>query len=334
MDKYVVVGGGISGILACQVLHRNRLDFIALEKDGDLGGRLRFGHHRIYSQASVEFLSSHVATDWIEVFDLPRVRIKGGWTEEIPRVSSAEQFYLRGNYFHPSSSFEPMLGELAQRLGDHLICRKSVSQINREGNELVCQDGVSIPFEKLIWCADLKQLLSILQHKFGANRILNEVPALHGGISLELTVPSIEEISHGTFLFPFVFKSWDLNCIITPTKSPKPNLYCLLFLECDLLQNREEVAKCVRTLKRALFREFPFLEKLIQNERLAYLPNLSGEQSVKSDSLEIFPSIFYVGPQLYCEDSQEGLRNLDLTLSNLSLFSKSLGTSYAPILET
>lgn len=96
-------------------------------------------------------------------------------------------------------------------------------------------------------------------------------------------------------------------------------LHLMVFLPKEVMEDREEVAKCVRTLKRELTKEFPELSAKTKREKIVYLPLLSGEEAVSWGSIEVGPGVFYLGPQVYLTDEQAELRNLDLLVSNVEL---------------
>jgi hypothetical protein len=115
-------------------------------------------------------------------------------------------------------------------------------------------------------------------------------------------------------VLPFKYKEARLRGL-GATTSPR-NIHWLLFLESEIIDDREELAKCIRTFKRELQKEFPELKGAVQSERIVYLPCISGEEPCAVDSLEVLPDVYYVGPQARMDDEDKSLRNIDCTLSN------------------
>jgi hypothetical protein len=66
-------------------------DFLGLEKDDVLGGRIVVGHHRIYSEASVQFFKRMAPEiPWTLYESSPFLRKKGDWEELLSETESHE----------------------------------------------------------------------------------------------------------------------------------------------------------------------------------------------------------------------------------------------------
>ena len=110
MNPYVIVGGGISGLLTAHSLQKKNIPFILLEKADSVGGRVEVGHHRFYAPSSREFLSEVVeGIEWTEVSDTPKLRRKGEWSEVDLEGLDEEQFYLRQPFFLPKQNFSSVI---------------------------------------------------------------------------------------------------------------------------------------------------------------------------------------------------------------------------------
>ena len=89
-----------------------------------------------------------------------------------------------------------------------------------------------------------------------------------------------------------------------------------IFLDEALLENREEVAKCVRAFKREFGKQFPGSRGRSHPGEDCFSPSISGGSSVGANSLELFPGVFYLGSQVRLKDSAGDLQNLDLLIDN------------------
>jgi len=144
--------------------------------------------------------------------------------------------------------------------------------------------------------------------------------------SLELNAPLIE--NKNTLVLPFRFKEQKLRAIGICDLNEKAlyqRLHWMVFVPPELSEDKEEVAKCVRTLKREVLKEFPDLSSKIVKEKIIYLPLFSGEEPVLIKNLELAANVFYVGPQIILNENQLDLRNLDLICSQIHHLPQYLG---------
>ena len=101
-------------------------------------------------------------------------------------------------------------------------------------------------------------------------------------------------------------------------------LFRSVFLERELAEDREEVAKVIRALKRELLKDFPELKPLITKEKIVFHPKLDSYTATEVKGLELFPSIFYIGSEIKLSDSLVSNSPLDLTLENCKRFQEML----------
>jgi hypothetical protein len=87
-----------------------------------------------------------------------------------------------------------------------------------------------------------------------------------------------------------------------------------------LLENREEVAKVVRTFKRELFKQFPAAKDALKRERIVFLPLICGYSSLQAKSLRIQDGVYYVGSQVRPDEGEPSLQNLDRLIDNARRF--------------
>jgi hypothetical protein len=124
-------------------------------------------------------------------------------------------------------------------------------------------------------------------------------------------------------IFPFRFKDKKLRALgVNDTSSTEGRFLVrwILFLEEEIIEDREEVAKCLKTLRRELEKEFPALKTSVVQERIVYLSSISGDHPVPTRTLNILPDLIYLGAELRMEDAEESLRNLDMILNNCQHF--------------
>ncbi len=323
MNPYVIIGGGLCGLLTAQSLKRRGIPFVLLEKSDSVGGRVEVGHHRLYAPSTREFLSGMVqGIEWREVTDAPKLRRKGEWNDLDEEASDEEKFYLKYPFFSPKDNFSSITTHLRKNLSEQIQLRKEVTEINPEKKIVVCQDGSTIEYDKVIWCNSLPQLRNIwMGDKLSLLRLLKKTQMLPGGINLTLETDRKIFPSENSIVFPFRFKDKKLRAIGVERQNAvgatNPfTIEWLLFLDEEIAEDREEVAKCLRTMRREIEKEFTGLKAAIKQERIVYLSQISGESPVLGESLEILPDVYYVGSQLSVSEADEELRNLDLAVTN------------------
>jgi hypothetical protein len=319
MAEIIVVGGGIAGLLAAEALKDAGFSVVGLEGSSGLGGRLEVGHHRVHAETSRASLAGLVeGLELQEVQEPPLVRTKGEWekVEETADFSSPEKFYLSEHYWIAKEGYSKLTARLLEKVAPLFQTRKLVTEVHAEQKKVVCEDGVEHPYERLVWCSSLRSLRTAWKGDKSALKGLTKLPERRGGISLEVDLKEPLFSSKNTVVLPFRFKEWKLRALGLAGTGESPRVQWILFLEDEILEDREEVAKCVRTLKREIAKEFPQAPELSAREKLTYLPCISGEDPVEWKSILISPDVAYFGPEARLEGMDESWRNLDLTLAN------------------
>lgn len=321
MEPYVIVGGGLSGLLTARILREKNISFVGFEKSPRLGGRAELGPHRILKENSVSMWKELLPeVDWLSIESEVQERAKGEFAPIRDGYSEAEKFYLTTSLYAPAIPFDQVVEKLAAPVRERFQLQKTVVQINENNKTIEFNDGTEQKFEKLFWCTDLALLFKLWVGETinipKGNKKASETPS---GVNLifELSSPLFE--SKNTVVLPFRFKDFRLRALGIPEPDEKTEghrLHWMMFLPKELMEDREEIAKCVRTLKRELLKEFPELTQTILKEKIIYLPLLSGEDSARWASLEIASDVFYVGPQAYLNEEQADWKNLDLVVSH------------------
>ncbi len=336
MAEIVVIGGGIAGLLAAKALKDTGFSVVGLEGSSSLGGRVGVGHHRLRSEnakETVRALCEGLQLD--EIQEPPLIRSKGEWegVKEDHSFIEAERFYLSQHYWVPAGGYLPLISRLTEELGENFQTRKLVSEVHPEQKKVLCEDGVEHSYQKLVWCSPLLTLRNAWKGDRSQLSAISKLPEGRGGISLEMDLREPLFSSKNTVILPFRFKEWRLNALGFANSSGSSNIQWLLFLEDEILEDREEVAKCVKTLKREISKEFPNAAELSSKEKLTYLQVISGETPLEWKSILITPDIAYFGPESRLAGTDESWRNLDLTLANYALLKKELGSWKNLLLE-
>ena len=331
MEKYLIVGGGLAGLFAGRVLRARGIEFVGLERSERLGGRVEVGHHRIYSKESLGFFQKYFPTvEWEEVQEETRERKKGIWTEPKDEFGDAESFYLQPHFFHPKMVPPDFIRTLSMEVESAFALNKNVVEILSAVKQVVCQDGSQYSYDKIVWCSPLEPLIKLWNGDKGPLlKQLRELKEGCGGVNLELELRGTLFPFKNTMVFPFRYKdnrlhALGVNSAWPPATSERSFVHWLLFLGREITDDREELAKCIRTLKRELLKEFPDLKTAILSEKIVYLPLISGETPAALRSLSLMPDLLYVGPQARLADTDDSLRNMDRTLNNCSRFEETL----------
>lgn len=330
MAKYLIIGGGISGICVARILQAKDIQFEGLEKEDSLGGRAEIGHHRIYSSKSVEFFSRFSSMEWFRIDEEPRERKKGEWSQVNDVDDPYEKFYLGTNYFLPKGHFSDLVHSLSEPVKDKFLLRKTVEKIDSEGKKVICQDGSEHSYDNLIWCTHIDLLRKVWNgDSLQLLKVIKKARELHAGINLDLELSKLPFDSKNSIVFNFRYKDQKMRTIGIQESTfensiESSHLHWLLFVDEEVCEDREELAKCVRTMKREIQKEFPELKNLILKERIVFMPALSGDESAELKSLELMPGIFYVGPQVSLPDSETSLKNIDRSLDNCAHFEQTL----------
>lgn len=330
MNPYVIIGGGLSGLLTARILKEKNIPFLGFEKTSRLGGRAEFGPHRLLHSESVALLEQLAPSVSWQGFDLqPKERSKGEYGEVREGFSSAEQFYLTSQVFTPTVAFEQFIEKVSEPITGFFKTQKTVTRILSKEKQIEFLDGSTQAYEKLIWCADRNLLFKVWEgeplHSGKANKKANEKPTGFNW-SLELQEPFFD--TQNTVLMPFRFKEHKLRALGISDlneEGKRHRLHWMVFVPQSISEDKEEVAKCVRTVKREVLKEFPELSSKISKEKLVYLPLFSGEEPALLKSLELAKDVYCVGPQVNLNETQSDWRNLDLICSQISALPAELG---------
>lgn len=320
MAKEIIVGGGLCGLLLARERIKRGKEVEGFEPSERLGGRFLSGAPRILETKTTQRLAELVeGLECTPREGQPKSRKKGAWGEVAGDFPSQEQHLLNANYFWPNKRPQELLDSLTSEVAGVFHLRRRVVEVDPEQKRVTCDDGSAWEYEQLFWTGGLDDLRKASTEALPVldSALKNLAPA-HGGLCLdwELTAPLFE--GHHTVVFPFRFKDWKLRALGVPGSwEDGHSLHWYVFLEEELLEDREEVAKCVRALKRELGKEFEGAKESVVSEKLSYFPVLATEKPATLESLQVAPGLWYMGAEAgLAGENGEPPANLDLLLSN------------------
>jgi hypothetical protein len=324
-QPYIIVGGGLSGLLIARSLQSLGISFLGFEKDDRLGGNIIVGHHRVYERDSADILTSFSgSTDWSTIDDKPQtLNKKGEWVNAAPLEETDENFYMQVPFLEPTSGFGFMVRELIGDIGQFFRLKTSVTKVDPLNKTVLLQNGELLCYERLFWCCDLHSLpKNLVGDKTPLLKLLKNSPPTRKGINVDLELKLATFRSKNILVLPFRFKDKKLRALgIAGTHSPNlatgQILHWRLFLDADFADDHEEVAKCLRAFRKALEKEFPEIKENLITEKIFFLSSAGGEQPAQCKNPEIFPDLFYLGSQLDFTHAERSFRDLDMVLQNL-----------------
>jgi len=330
MNNYLIIGGGISGMLMANILQRKGVSFLGLEKSRHLGNQFNFGQLRIYQDNSVGFVKDLCGSiEWVKVDEHPRERKKGEWVSTNNDYIDEEKAFLGNPFYHPAESFDTVVSVIKNSIESSFLTEKAVETIDIEKKMVTCQDGSEHPFERLVWCDDLKSLLKATQTSVKvAMKNSRKKDDVQGGIHLEMELSNSFIPFSNSVIFPFRYKDYKLRAVgindLKATQNGPSKIHWIVFLERELAEDREEVAKVIRAMKRELQKEFPELKTLVLREKIVFEPKVESYTPAEIKGLELFPGIFYVGSEAQLPDTRAENSPIDLAIENCKRFEDSI----------
>lgn len=332
MEKTLIIGSGISGLLAARILQQNSIPYIGLERESSLAANREAGQKRLHTEEAVEFLKKFVPiVDWIRMDEMPMERKKGQWTPlKTEELEGTEKIYFKDSFFYAKVSFSELVEKIAEPIKENFLLEKNVVEIRASEKKVLCQDGSEYPYETLLWCADLSSLLRICKQGKSSLKTTKKLEEARGLINLfwESSEPLIQ--NKNSVSFSFRYKDYKLKTIglTDPLDGEESqHVHWVLPIEKELAEDREEIAKCVRTLKRELFKEFPDSQTKIKKEKIIFMPSIADAIHLPAKDLQVFEGITYIGPNLAVPvdtETKEEISGLDLTIHNCKKFEATL----------
>jgi len=319
---FLIVGGGPVGLIAAKLLRLQARSFLGLEKGDLLGGKMTTLPTRLFSSESVAFLHRLMPElEWKLTQGTPVERIKGEW-KEVREVSSIERPFLNSPFYSPARAW---VGKLAEEVADSFSLHSHVVEIFPDDKKVVCAEGKEIHYEKLLWCGDIEGLRKAWKgDPASLLKLLKGLPDAMVAFDLELELSTPLRQEEGAIVFPFRYKEKKMRALGVSQPHVDSSIHWLVSLDEEISDDREEVAKCVRALKRELGKEFAELKENIKAERILFYPSMEAAEPREVKSLATLPDVFYLGSQLRREESEKDLIYFDVALDNCRYFEQSL----------
>ncbi|MFM8316740.1 MAG: hypothetical protein ACKOA8_20860, partial [Deltaproteobacteria bacterium] len=215
MSNYLIIGGGLTGVLLGNILHKRGVSFQGLEKSKQLGSQSNFKQWRLYNDTSVGFLTDICeSVGWDKIDDQPKERKKGEWTNIGSEFIDEELAFLGNPVYHPKENFDSVFEKLKTPIDSHFIKEKTADKIDLDRKVVTCIDGTELPYETLIWCADLRGLLKATQSPpKNIGKAQKKKEDHQGGIHLEMELSQPMIPFANSVVFPFRYKEFKLRAI-------------------------------------------------------------------------------------------------------------------------
>ncbi len=335
--KNIIIGSSISGLIAARILNQNQIPFIGLERETSLFSSIETGQQRLLTENAVKFIQQFAPiVDWERIDEAPCEIKKGEYSKlSAGSLEGHEKIYLKEHFFYPKVSFLELVQKIADPVEENFLTSKNVTEILASEKKVICQDGSEYVYDNLYWCADLSSLLRICKQGKSTLKTSKKFEDSKGVINLFWeTEPLITNKNSVTVSFRY--KDYKLKAIglADPLDhSQQQHLHWVLPIERELAEDREEIAKCVRTLKRELYKEFPEGPQKITKEKIVFNPTTTDDLHIPAKSLEVFEGVLYLGPNLSVKSEEtedasgQELSGLDLALVNCKSFQTSLNTA-------
>ncbi len=308
-------------MLAAAALESTGAEYIGIERGEHLGTDLATGHHRLYREESQNLLRSlFPELAWSLVNEEAAEWKKGKWVPiEDKKLSAGQRYYLGSPFFMPALGYRHLVANLITSVQSRFSLRKVLQKIEPTSQTLMFSDGSEESYDRVLWCQSLESLSKILPESraqvHGSRKHHKETA--EGGVVLDMDLRETLCEKRNTVLLTFRFKEDTVHALGNRndfTEGEDVNFSWTLFLEEGLLENREELAKCVRTFKRELGKQFPLVKESLIREKIVYLPLISGFSSLEVESLALFDKIMYLGSELRLGTGES--ENLDLLMEN------------------
>ena len=331
MKKYIIVGGGLPGVLLANVLVKRGISFQGLESSKQVGGEFHFSEFRVHQDSSVGFLKDLLGyVEWNKVDEQPQERIKGAWKSKDDAFIDEERPFVGNPFYHPHGDFDRLVKLIKDPVQQSFLTEKNIERIDLDKKTVLCKDGTEFYFECIAWCSGLRALLSAVNLSSKVNlkkaRKNDDFP---GGIHLEMKLSKSLTPFLNSMILPFRYKDHKLRALglrdlSTLSEENTHRIQWLVFLERELSDDREEVAKVIRALKRELQKEFPEIKNSLLKEKIIFQPKMDSFTPFEVKGLELFPGVFYVGPEVHLADAMANGSPLDVTIDNCKWFQMGL----------
>jgi len=325
----IVYGAGLEGILAALVLRSRGLGFSGLDPGGGPGEPISWVEEALGPSTRKEWFCRELPFFGGEAHPTASIqRVGQEWAEYTASLEGGEEFLLQqsGGWVGPRQGGGEWIVALAAGLGDAFRPHSPIRELSAENHELITENGARISFTGLLWCRPARELFAALKDRCpeGLKRRLLKVET-RGALLLEQdTLPKDLPTEPRTLVFPFRFKEHRLKAYGTQIASngATRTIQWIAPVAPDLGDDKEELAKLVRALKRDLGKAFTSCDL----RKISYLPDWLHLHPIKEADTEILPDVHIITPQLLGWDgpSEGFLSRLDVAAGNLEICLKKL----------
>lgn len=321
----------MAGLISARWLEAKGLPFEALDAgaspgEGEPSFAWRFREGA--GQGLIELFDQEQST-WESVSPTAFEREKTEYSPFEGEIDATIRPFIVGSYRLPTTKVPDLIDPVAKHLAPNFKCSRFPVSIDVDAKKISLNDGSTLEYERLIWAAPLGKLKSIL-NTVGRSRMAPMGKAVPGipfvGLEWETDVPPFSE--DRCVVVTFRYKDEKLKAygfISQKNASPESELYLSHWVTVPphkVAANPEEIAKCVRSLRREILKEFSELDSHIKHEKIVQYECYTPAKPSVAKSLEVLPNVFYIGPESTTYDGETPLWGPEVTLHNLeSVFS-------------
>jgi len=330
MNQFMIVGGGISGLIAAHILKDLGVDFAGLEPSGDLAMHFPLSTVNVFQEQTLDALSSILSEQaWVRDDVAPSFRAKGNWVPAGPTDNpESENYWLHSPRWAMAADNLESIRSLSTIIAPSFHCHKKVAKLDIAGKTIHCTDESTFSYEKIVWCLPLQELALVSGNQLAAiAKPLRTLAKPESGFMLEFKCRRFDAPS-SLIVFKFRFKSNHLEAIatISPADDQGILVQWMVWLPESISESHEEVAKCVKSFRRELAKEFDFFSESHEASRFIFIPAITGASAITHETLHLFNDLIYFGPEIHLPSSTSQARYLDRLAANVPFLRETLRT--------
>ena len=321
----LVISNGMAGLVSARWLTARGIDFSAFDAASTPGqGDPAFAWR--FRENSIDIIASlfEEAGEWTSAGALLHHKPKNAWIPYEGDIETQMKPFVAGAFRIPCQSVANFIEPISKAMGEKFSCNRFPIAIDVNEKTVSMNDGTTVTYERLIWAAPLSKLKGILSPswKTQLGRV-GKIPGPTSIVGFEWATdvrPFAEEV---TVVAPFRFKDDKLkaygifNQKTVDAESGSFVTNWLTIAPPKVAANNEEVAKCVKSMRREVLKEFPEVEGHIKHEKILHYECFIPDKPIIVESLEVLPSVFYVGPEMTTNEDNASLWGPEATVLNL-----------------
>ncbi len=321
----LIISSGMAGLISARWLEAKGVPFEALDSaaspgEGEPSFAWRFREGA--GQGLIELFDQEA--HWESVSPTAFEREKTEFTPFDGDIEPTMRPFVVGNYRLPTQKIQSLVEPVSKHLAPHFRCNRFPVSIDIDAKKVALNDGSTVEYDRLIWAAPLGKLKSIL-NTVGRSRMAPMGKAAPGipFVGLEWGTDVAPFPEDKTVVLTFRYKDEKLKAygfVSQKNVSPESELFVSHWVTVPphkVAANAEETAKCVRSLRREILKEFAELESHIKHEKILSYDCYTPAKPSVAKSLEVLPNVFYVGPEATNYDGDTPLWGPEVTLHNL-----------------